>query len=387
MRRSVDRILVTHVGALPAPIDVWGSKDASDARQREAVCAVIDQQRAAGVDFVNEGEVTKGGTWIEFINARISGFEPAREQGAATQLLLSSADWIEFGDFYRRSIERGILFEDTGDAPKSVNTQGRVDWACTGAITYRGEASLQNEIELLRSSLGSTPPADAFLTSTAPMSVEVGRQNEFYASQEEFLFALAEALRIEYEGIAAAGFQVQVDDAWMAALWDRIGIPMGLAAYKRHCMLRIEALNHALRNVPEEQVRYHLCWGSWHGPHSHDIPLADIVDLLFAVKAQTYLFEAANVRHEHEVALWESVPLPEGKILAPGCVSHSTAVVEHPELVSQRLQRFARLVGRENVLASTDCGLGLRCHPQIAWAKLNALGEGARRASRALWGA
>jgi len=177
---------------------------------------------------------------------------------------------------------------------------------------------------------------------------------------------------------------VQIDDAWLPALWDRIGIPMGLPAYRRYCMARVEALNHALRNVPEEQVRYHLCWGSWHGPHKHDIPLADLVDVMLAVKAQSYLFEAANARHEHEYTLWERVKLPAGKILAPGVVTHATAIVEHPELVSQRIQRFARLVGRENVIASTDCGLGLRCHAQIAWAKLAALSEGAALASKAL---
>jgi 5-methyltetrahydropteroyltriglutamate--homocysteine methyltransferase len=385
MRRSTDRILVTHVGALPAPLDVWGNAHADAQAQRTAVQAVVSDQRAAGVDFVNEGEITKGGTWVEFINARISGFEPAKEQGLASAMLLSSADWIEFGDFYRRSLERGTLFEDTGEAPKSVGTRGRTDWACTSAIEYRGQASLQNEIDTLKAALGQTPASDAFLTSTAPMSIEVGRQNLYYANEEEFVGALAEALRIEYEGIARAGLQVQIDDAWMAALWDRIGMKMGLAAYKKHCSMRIEALNHALRNVPEEQVRYHLCWGSWHGPHAYDVPLPDIVDLMLGVRAQTYLFEAANVRHEHEVELWDRVKLPEGKILAPGCVTHSTALVEHPELVANRIERFARKVGRENVIASTDCGLGLRCHPQVAWAKLRALSEGARRASQRLW--
>ncbi len=227
MRRSDSRILVTHVGALPAPLDVWGNTEADESAQRSAVENVVRQQREAGVDFVNEGEVTKGGTWVGFINARLSGFEPAKKQGAASLMLLSSADWIEFGDFYGRSLERGTLFEDTGDAPKSIDTKGRIDWACTSAIAYRGEAALKHEIDALKASLGATPVADAFLTSTAPMSVEVGRQNEFYASQEEFLEALAEALRIEYEGIAKAGLQVQIDDAWMAALWDRIGIPHG----------------------------------------------------------------------------------------------------------------------------------------------------------------
>ena len=171
---------------------------------------------------------------------------------------------------------------------------------------------------------------------------------------------------------------MQIDDAWLPALWDRIGVKMGLEAYQRYCMVRVEALNHALENVPEEQVRYHLCWGSWHGPHAHDIPMADMVDIMLAVKAQAYLFEAANARHEHEYTLWERVKLPKGKILAPGVVSHATTLIEHPELVSQRIQRFARIVGRENVIASTDCGLGLRCHPQIAWAKLRALVRGCR---------
>ncbi len=195
---------------------------------------------------------------------------------------------------------------------------------------------------------------------------------------------MADALKIEYQAIVDAGLCVQVDDAWLPALWDRIGVEMGLAAYKRYCMMRVEALNHALSGVPEEKVRYHLCWGSWHGPHAFDIPMSDMVDIMLSVKAQTYLFEAANARHEHEYVIWEDVELPDGKILAPGVVSHATALIEHPELVSQRIRRFAKLVGRENVIASTDCGLGLRCHPQIAWAKLSALSEGAALASRAL---
>jgi 5-methyltetrahydropteroyltriglutamate--homocysteine methyltransferase len=276
----------------------------------------------------------------------------------------------------------GTLFEQTASAP--VQT-GRIrDWICRGPIEYTGRESLRREIDLLKSSLGDKPVGDAFLTSTAPASIEVGRKNEYYENDEEFVYALADALKVEYEAIAAAGLLVQIDDAWLPALWDRIGIQMGLAAYRRYCMVRVEALNHALANVPEAQVRYHLCWGSWHGPHAHDIPLNDIVDIMLAVKAQTYLFEAANARHEHEYTLWERVKLPKGKILAPGVVTHSTPLIEHPELVSQRIQRFTDLVGRENVIASTDCGLGLRCHPQIAWAKLKALSDGAALATQAL---
>jgi len=380
MRRSTEKILTTHVGALPGPLEAWAGQS-SEAELRAAVRDVVDAQLRAGVDVVNEGELTKGGNWVGFINSRLAGFTPGTE-GATLRLLGDSLDWHEFDDFYRKATEGGTLFEQTGSSPNQ--TRSRLDWACTAPIRYTGEAALKREIELLRSALGAHAAADAFITTTAPASVEVGRANEHYASEEEFVYALADALRVEYETIAKAGFLVQIDDAWLAALWDRIGVKMGLAAYRKYCMLRVEALNHALENVPEEQVRYHLCWGSWHGPHAHDIPLADLVDVMLAIKAQTYLFEAANARHEHEYTLWEQVDLPDGKILAPGVVTHSTPLIEHPELVAQRIRRFANIVGRENVIASTDCGLGLRCHPQIAWAKLKALAEGAALASRAL---
>jgi 5-methyltetrahydropteroyltriglutamate--homocysteine methyltransferase len=391
MRRSERRILTTHVGALPAPDDVWAQPDVSDERLAEAVAAVCDFQTRAGVDFINEGELTKGGHWTQYISARLGGFEPAGEGGHLGQLLMSSVDWIEFDDFYRVNLEHGTLFEQSGSAPKvpegaKDSTATIDDWVCNAPIAYTGEVQLTREIAMLKSALGDKPASDAFLTTTAPLSVEPGRTNMHYKSDEEYVHALAEALRVEYEAIAHAGFQVQVDDAWLGALWDRIGIAMGLDGYKKYCMMRVEALNHALRHIPEEQIRYHLCWGSWHGPHAHDLPLPDIIDVMLSVKAQTYLFEAANVRHEHEAALWETTKLPEGKILAPGVVSHSTSLIEHPQLVADRLLRFARMVGRENVIASTDCGLGLRCHPQIAWAKLKALSDGAELATKALWG-
>ena len=381
MKRSIDRILTTHVGALPTPHGVWANPGADTALLRREVAEVVRLQRAAGVDLVNEGELTKGGNWVTFINARLRGFEerPAENTRA---LLLQSRDWQEFDDFYAAAMAGGTLFEQTRAAPSQMRVS---DYVCTAPIVYTGQQALRREIDALRGALGDVEPGDAFLTSTAPASIEAGRLNEHYASDEEFVYGIAEALRVEYEMIAAAGFVLQVDDAWLAALWDRIGVQMGLEAYKRFCMVRVEALNHALRNVPVEQVRYHLCWGSWHGPHAHDIPLPDIVDVMLAVKAQAYLFEAGNVRHEHEYKVWETVPLPAGKILAPGVVSHATALIEHPDLVSERIQRFARLVGAENVIASTDCGLGLRCHPQIAWAKLKSLTEGARRATAALW--
>ena len=245
---------------------------------------------------------------------------------------------------------------------------------CTGPITYEAHDELAREIGALKTHGGS---GELFLTATAPASLEVYRENEYYASDEEYLYALAEALRVEYEAIANAGLILQIDDAWLPALWDRIGMKMGLDAFRKRCMVRVEALNHALRNIPEEQVRYHLCWGSWHGPHAYDLELIHLVDIMLRVKAQAYLIEAANARHEHEYVVWDDVRLPEGKILIPGVISHATDVVEHPELVAQRIRRFAERVGRENVIAGTDCGFGGRSHPQIAWAKLRALTEGA----------
>jgi 5-methyltetrahydropteroyltriglutamate--homocysteine methyltransferase len=383
MRASTDRILTTHVGSLPAPPDLWSLAGADPARLQEAVSAVVRQQRDCGVDLVNEGELTKGGNWLAFVNERLTGFERSAP-GPSAALLTASADWQEFEDFYKAALEGGTLFEQTRTAPPQTRA-GSMDWACTGPVIYRGQAALQREIELLHRALGATSPGDAFLTTTAPASLEPSRDNRHYRSQEEFVFALADAMSVEYHAIAAAGFLVQVDDAWLAALWDRIGIKMGLEAYRRYCALRVEALNHALRGIPAEQVRYHLCWGSWHGPHAHDLPMADMAETMLSVNAQTYLFEAANVRHEHEYVVWKSVKLPADKILAPGVVSHATTLIEHPELVADRIRRFADIVGRERVVASTDCGLGLRCHPQIAWAKLRTLVRGAELASKALW--
>lgn len=390
MRRSTDKILTTHVGALPAPHDVWARLDVSDDRLREAVAEVCEMQRRAGVDFINEGELTKGGHWTQYLASRLGGYEPAGHPGALGQLLLSSTDWVEFRDFYMAVLQNGTLFEQSGEAqhvPEGAEetTQSVEDWEATSPVHYRGQAALEREIAVMEASLGATPVTDAFLTSTAPLSVEPGRDKGIYKTDEEHIYAIAEAMRVEYEAIATAGFQLQVDDAWLGALWDRIGIPMGIEGYRKFCDMRCEALNHALRNIPEEQIRYHLCWGSWHGPHSADLPLADVVDIMLKVKAQTYSIEAANVRHEHEVDLWKDVKLPDGKILAPGVVTHSTPLIEHPQLVANRIERFANLVGRENVIASTDCGLGLRLHPSLAWKKLNVLTEGARLASASLF--
>jgi 5-methyltetrahydropteroyltriglutamate--homocysteine methyltransferase len=375
VKRSTHKILTTHVGSLPDPAGLDRAAPDYPQRLRAEVAAVAQRQRDVGLDVINEGEYTKEGDWLTYIDERLGGFTQGPPKGGKP-VLLQGKDREEFADFYRYASERGTLFYTPGNQIR----HSRPYWVCTEPVVYRGQAVLAREIEIFR----AVAPEDAFLTSTAPASFEPYRDNAFYKSEEEFVLAIAEAMRTEYEAIAKAGFQLQVDDAWLPALWDRIGIQMGLEAFRRRCMMRVEALNHALRNIPEEQIRYHLCWGSWHGPHAYDIEMVHMVDIMLSVKAQAYLFEAANARHEHEYAVWETVKLPAGKIIVPGVVTHSTDVVEHPELVAQRIQRFAKLVGKENVMAGADCGFGGRSHPQIAWAKLKSLVEGAERASRAL---
>ncbi len=368
MLRSTQKILTTHVGSLPAPDGLTGEA---------AVRQLVERQRHTGVDIVNEGEYTKGGDWLSFTDDRFGGFTAGERKGPPIVTL--GQDREEFAEFYKWASERGTLFFEPGDQIRKV----RSHWICTGPITYTGQAVLKREIDLLKGAAGSG--GELFLTSTAPASLEVYRSNEYYSKEEDFLFALAEALREEYKTIAESGIILQVDDAWLPALWDRIGIGMGLEAFQRRCRVRVEALNYALRGIPEDRVRYHFCWGSWHGPHAYDLELKHLVDILLSVKAQAYLIEGANARHEHEYAVWKTARLPEGKILIPGVITHSTDVVEHPELVSQRIQRFAALLGKENVIAGADCGFGGRTHPQIAWAKLRSLVEGAKLATAALW--
>ena len=342
------------------------------------VADVVRRQRELGLDLINEGEYTKGGDWLSYVESRFAGFEPRPPDPRAVPLIAQGKDREAFADFYRYASDKGTLFYAPGEQIKRV----RPIWVCTEPIRYTGQAALEREIAEVKA---HAPLEDAFLTSTAPASLEVYRRNEYYKSEEEFVYAIAEAMRVEYEAIANAGVVLQIDDAWLVALWDRIGISMGLAAFRKRSAMRIEALNHALRNVPQERVRYHLCWGSWHGPHAYDIELAQVVDLMLRVNAEAYLIEGANARHEHEYAVWERVKLPPGKILIPGVVTHSTDVVEHPEVVAQRIARYARRVGRENVIAGCDCGFGGRTHPQIAWAKLESLVAGAAAASRRLF--
>jgi 5-methyltetrahydropteroyltriglutamate--homocysteine methyltransferase len=378
MQRSVAKILTTHVGSLPFLSLDSGVATGNSSHLRDDVAAVVARQRETGIDIVNEGEYAKGGDWLRYMLNRFGGFTDI-DAPQGKPLIEQGKDREDFADFYKYASERATLFY----TPGAQIDKKRPVQACTGPVSYVGQAELKKEIDVTIATAGT---ANVFLTSTAPASLEVYRPNRHYKNDEEYVYALAEAMRVEYEAIVAAGLILQVDDAWLPALWDRIGIDMGLAAFRARSQMRIEALNHALRNIPEDRVRYHLCWGSWHGPHTTDIAMRDIVGVMLAVNAGGYSFEAGNVRHEHEWKLWQDVKLPDDKVILPGVVSHATNVVEHPELIAERILRFANLVGRERVVASTDCGLGGRVHPQLAWAKLEALVEGAALATRQLWG-
>jgi 5-methyltetrahydropteroyltriglutamate--homocysteine methyltransferase len=327
MRRSTDRILTTHIGSLPyiEPLDETSAD--YEAALRRSVHAVVRKQREIGIDVVNEGEYTKGGDWLSFVETRFGGFEERPRPEGELPLIMQGRDRREFAEFYQYATERGTLFFEPGEQIR----RRRPYWVCTGPVTYTGQDALAREIELVKEAAGTD---DVFLTSTAPASLEVYRRNDYYATEEEYLYAIGEAMREEYVAIVDAGLLLQVDDAWLPALWDRIGIEMGLEAFRKRCELRIEALNHALRGIPEERVRYHFCWGSWHGPHAYDLEFRHLVDIMLTVNAQAYLIEGANARHEHEWAVWQDVRLPEGKILVPGVVTHSTDVIEHPDLVS-----------------------------------------------------
>lgn len=380
MQRSDNRILTTHVGSLPSLVDLDEGAPDYETRLKSAVEKVVARQRELGIDIVNEGEYTKGGDWLSFVESRFGGFEARDWPEGEKPLLAQGKDREDFAAYYQYATEKGILFYNPGD---QIQHAKRKVWVCTGPVSYSGGQELAREIAVTKQAAGTD---NVFLTSTAPASIEVYRRNEYYGSEEEFLYALADALATEYRTIADSGLILQVDDAWLPALWDRIGMQMGMEAFRKRCEVRIEALNHALKGIPEDRIRYHLCWGSWHGPHAYDLELKHIADLMLKVNAQAYLIEGGNVRHEHEWQVWEDIKFPDGKILIPGVISHATETIEHPELVAQRIGRYANVVGRNNVIAGADCGFGGRAHPQIAWAKLKALGEGAVIASNTLFG-
>jgi len=401
MKRSTERILTTHVGSLPRPADLramWAKKNATaedeaalKARLRSAVGEVVRLQKEVGIDIPNDGEfgkpmraATDRGAWGNYIFDRLTGFAPTTAEtmapdrakpGAPMRIVGLRWEQREFGEFYA----------DTGlGAPSTPGMRP----TCTGPIAYTAQRFLEEQLVNLRLAANAAGIEEVFVSAIAPGSLEMfcRDQNIHYPTTEKFLQAIAVAMREEYRAIVEAGFILQIDDPGLPGAWDMLDPRPSVEAYRRYAAERVAILNHALQGIPVERVRYHICWGSWHGPHTTDLPLRDIVDIMLRVNAQAYLIEAGNVRHEHEYKVWRDVKLPTGKILIPGVVSHATDLVEHPELVADRLIQFAELVGRENVIAGTDCGLGGRVHPQIAWAKLRSLRDGAAIASRKLWG-
>ena len=382
MKRSTDRILTTHVGSLPRPDSLLeasakarkdGDRHAFDRLLPSLVAAIVKEQAAHGIDIVNAGEFGKSG-WANYALERVSGFEPRPEKLYPAVWL--GRDRLRFADFMRKEFPRG-----------SVGTPGH---ACTGAIAYQDQASIARDLQNLKAATAGAKIEDAFFTTVAPASVGYDAENEFYANERDYVFAIAKALREEYLAVHRAGFVLQVDDAVLANMYDHLAADSP-ARYRAWAELRVEALNHALEGIPEDRIRYHICFGSWHVPHVADAPLEAIVDLMLQVKAGAYSIEAANVRHEHEWRVWEKVKLPPGKILIPGVVTHHTTTVEHPRLVADRIVNFARIVGRENLIAGTDCGFAQaegiqRVHPSVMWAKFDSLAEGARIASAELWG-
>jgi 5-methyltetrahydropteroyltriglutamate--homocysteine methyltransferase len=377
MKRSENRILTTHVGSIPRPselLEIGPSTEPVKRREvmRRLISEVVKQQAAVGLDIVNEGEFGKD-NWANYVLKRVSGFEKSDEL-IGTEWL--GGDRIRFREFVEESMGP-LLTGLPGDA-------------CTGPIRYQDRESLTISIEALVDALKAVKVEEAFMTAVAPASADFTAVNRYYATEREYVFALADALREEYRAIHGAGLLVQVDDAVLANMYDHL-VSQSPERYREWAQLRIDALNHALDGIPEDRVRYHLCFGSWHLPHISDAPLEELVGLILQVKAGAYSIEAANPRHEHEWRVWESVKLPAGKILIPGVITHHIVTVEHPRLVADRIVRFANLVGRENVIAGADCGFAQadkirRVHPQVMWAKFEALVEGARIASEELWG-
>jgi 5-methyltetrahydropteroyltriglutamate--homocysteine methyltransferase len=410
MQRSTERILTTHVGSLVRPMsirDIMTARDmghpydqaAYDRILREEVANVVRQQAEVGIDVVSDGEYGKPG-WIRYVAERLGGFvhRPPRpgDFDATPNRLIREAD--RFAEFY--AAYTPIQYYDWLP-PAQSKTPLKPDpdqpaekplvWECVGPISYTGQGVLKRDIANFKAALANVTVAGAFMPVAAPMSGRGLWLNAFYKNDEEIVVALADALREEYLAIIEAGFILQLDDAFLAHEYDRLRGEMSEAEVHKYAARCVELTNHALRGIPQDKVRYHVCWGSWNAPHTYDVPLKTLVDLILAIKAQAYSIEAANPRHEHEWMVWKDVKLPAGKILIPGVVTHSTNVVEHPELVAWRIQNFAGVVGRENVIAGTDCGFSqsysiVRCHPSVQWAKLESLVEGARLASQQLWG-
>jgi 5-methyltetrahydropteroyltriglutamate--homocysteine methyltransferase len=388
MKRSSDRILTTHVGSLirPAVLQEFlrarqsGKPYDETAYQKcltDSVAEVVSQQAKTGVDVISDGEFGKSISWSQYALERLSGFERRAIKSEAANPFKRGADRTRFAEFYAEL-----------DAREGVATT--TEAICVGPIKYTGQAELQRDIDNFKAVLKTAKVEEAFLPVAAPASVIPDRKNEYYKSDEELQAAIAAAMRTEYKMIIDAGLLVQLDDARNAVTYDRMVPPATFADYKSWLAQQVEIINHAIDGLPQDRIRYHVCWGSWPGPHVSDVPLKDIVDLILKVKVGAYVIEGANPRHEHEWQVWKNAKLGPGQVLIPGVISHATNVVEHPELVSERIVRLAKIIGRENVIAGTDCGFAQgpfhrRVHPSIMWAKLEALVAGARLASKELW--
>jgi 5-methyltetrahydropteroyltriglutamate--homocysteine methyltransferase len=395
MQKSTTRIRTSHVGRLPPPKG-WEDMPARLANAEvidsgeiashvvPAIAETVKKQVEIGIDCINDGEFWTARSLAHYA-AHFTGLEARPVKlGEPPTTRHSTRERDEFRDFYADMDKLGTLFFVPGEKPMPPMTERVI---ARGPVKSRGPQAINREIDAFRAAIdrSGSKVEEAFIAVLAPGWLDHFIFNEYYNTDEEFLFALAEAVREEYRAVVSAGFVLQIDDPGLPDWWDMIKPEPTVEEYRKFAKLRIEAVNHALVGIPEEKVRYHLCWGSWHGPHTHDLPLEHIVDLVLAVKAQTYSFEAGNVRHEHEWRAWQAVKVPPGKILMPGVVSHATNLVEHPQLVADRILRYTAIVGRENVIAGTDCGLGGRVHAELAWAKLRALVEGAQLASKDLW--
>lgn len=381
MKHSTERILTTHAGSLPRPPDLLnliqgeGAKaldqTANAARLRAAVGEIVRKQTELGIDVIDDGEYGKP-SFVSYINERLGGYEVDTVSGPRNQWM-TSREGLSFPDFYAQT------------HPASTHTH----MVCTGPITYKGYGRLKRDIDNLKAALNGVKPEEVFMPAISPSNIEDWQKNTYYKSTEEYIFAIADAMREEYEAIVAAGFLVQIDDPRLVTYYI-IHPEASIADCRKWAEVRVEVLNHALRNIAPEKICFHTCYGINMGPRIHDMELKDVVDIILKIRAGAYSFEAANPRHEHEWKVWKSVKLPEGKILIPGVISHSTVLVEHPELVAERIVRYAGVVGRENVIAGSDCGFATfagskEVHPSIVWAKFKALADGARLASKELW--
>jgi len=396
MRSSTDHNLTSHAGSLPRPdalIEAWAANDESALtdKLRNAVVDVVRRQKELGIDVPGDGEFGKPmgqrvnyGSWWRYSWQRLSGIEPGEQTLYEMEARRSRPGEIVLTSFGDRR-DRARFAAAYNDPESGITTGPRPPSpVCTGPLRYSGHDMIKTDIANFKAALAAAGVEEGFMTAVAPAScARIG--NNYYKTDEEFLYACAEAMHEEYKAIVDAGIVLQFDDPCIAEGWDQVNPEPTIADYQKLATIWIEALNYAIRDLPQDRIRFHLCWGSWHGPHATDIPMRDIADVMLRANVGAYSFEAGNVRHEHEWKVWQDVKLPDGKLILPGVVSHATNVVEHPELVAERILRFANLVGRARVIASTDCGLGGRVHPQIAWAKLEALAEGAALASKQLW--